>query len=74
MIWLEEGSAQRLLYEIRRAADTSEGYELHLIYPDGRHVIERFEDSSDLLRGSRKIQDRLRTEGWTLHQSARRPA
>ena len=73
MIWLEEGSARRLLYEIRRA-DLGEGFELHLIYPDGRHVIERFEDSSDLLRGSQKIQNRLRTEGWSPHQTTRRPA
>jgi hypothetical protein len=74
MIWLEEGSAQRLLYEIRRA-DIGEGFELHLIYPDGRHVIERFEDSSHLLKGSQDIQNRLRAEGWSPHLTGamRRP-
>ena len=68
MIWLEEGSTRRLLYEIRRA-EVGNGYELHLIYPDGRHVIERFEDSSDVLRGSLKIQNQLRAEGWSPHRS-----
>ena len=66
MIWLEEGSTRRLLYEIRRTA-TGEGYELHLIYPDGRHVIEHFVDSSDLHTGSMNIQNRLRAEGWSPH-------
>jgi hypothetical protein len=68
MIWFSGDSAERILYEIRR--DTGgEGFELRLIHSNGRLVLERFQDASELARGARRVQSELRGSGWrTSHR------
>jgi hypothetical protein len=63
MIWFFEREAARLLYEIRRHAD-SDAYELVVTLPDRTEVIERFDDSDVLAERVRRLQDSLRHEGW----------
>ena len=68
MIWFARDSADRCLYEIRRN-DERGGFELHLIYSNGRRTIEHFQDSTDLSRGARNVQNELRGSGWRTHHS-----
>lgn len=63
MIWFSGDSAERILYEIRRD-ERGEGFELRLIHSNGRLVLERFQNSKDLVHGARKIQSELRGLGW----------
>jgi hypothetical protein len=67
MIWFAGDSSDRILYEIRRN-DERGGFELHLIYSNGRRSIEYFRDS-DLAQGARKVQNELRASGWRTHHS-----
>ena len=68
MIWFAGDSSERILYEIRRD-DERGGFELHLIHSNGRRIIERYQDSSDLARGARQVQNQLRGSGWRTRHS-----
>jgi hypothetical protein len=68
MIWFAQDSSDRVLYEIRRN-DERGGFELHLIYSNGRRTIEHFQNSTDLVRGARQVQNELRGSGWRTHHS-----
>ena len=68
MIWFSGDSPDRMLYEIRRD-ERGEGFELRLVFSNGRLVLERFQDAAALARGARKIQIELRGSGWrTSHR------
>jgi hypothetical protein len=63
MIWFLTRGRQQVDVEIRRAPD-SEGYELVLAYPDGTERIERYEDASQLVERTLRVQRRLMRRGW----------
>ena len=65
MIWFFDRDGQRLRYEIRRNPQT-DGYELEIIYPDGRREVEKMRGPSDLLKRCAELADDLRIEGWKL--------
>lgn len=73
MIWFFERRDARLLYEIRRHAD-SDDYELVVTFPDGRQEVEKFEDSHALIERSERLQDTLRAQGWAPPSSMVRGA
>ena len=47
-----------------RPADDGTGYELFVLYPDGREEIEHFEDTVDLNRRQQELQSSLLSAGW----------
>jgi hypothetical protein len=63
MIWFSGDSSERILYEIRRD-ERGEGFELRLVHSNGRLVLERFQNASELADGARKVQSELRGSGW----------
>ena len=68
MIWFSGDSADRILYEVRRD-ERGEGFELRLVYSNGRLVLERCHDAAELARCARKVQSELRGSGWrTSHR------
>jgi hypothetical protein len=73
MIWFFERRDARLLYEIRRQAD-SDDYELVVTFPDGRQEVEKFEDPHALIERSERLQDTLRAQGWAPPASTVRGA
>jgi hypothetical protein len=64
MIWFFERRDARLLYEIRRQAD-GDDYELVVTFPDGRQEVEKFADAHALIERSHRLQEALRSQGWT---------
>lgn len=63
MIWFFDRQGQRLRYEIRRTTE-GEGYELEVVYPDGRTEVERMDDSAALLKRCAELAETLKQEGW----------
>lgn len=63
MLWFFARHDAHLHYEIRRQGD-SDDYEIVITHPDGREVVEQYEDSRRLLRRSTDLQNSLRAEGW----------
>ena len=47
-----------------RSADTALGYELLVLYPDGREEIEHFDDTVDLNNRKLELQTALVSAGW----------
>jgi hypothetical protein len=47
-----------------RPADTGAGYELLVLYPDGREEIEYFYDTVDLNRRQVELETSLISAGW----------
>jgi hypothetical protein len=47
-----------------RATDDGAGYELMVLYPDGREEIEHFHDTVDLNRRQVELQASLTSAGW----------
>ena len=70
MIWFFERHDARLLYEIRRQAD-SDDYELVVTFPDGRQEVEHYADPHALIERSQRLQDMLRAQGWVSPSTAR---
>jgi hypothetical protein len=70
MLWFFERDAARLLYEIRRQSD-GDDYELVLTFPDGRQEVEKYQDAPSLIERSQRLQETLRSQGWTPPTSAR---
>ncbi len=64
MLWFFERNDARLLYEIRRQVD-GDDYELVLTFPDGRQEVEKYQDAHALIERSQRLQETLRTQGWT---------
>lgn len=63
MIWIFERASQRLRCEIRRDGAGS-GFELIVTNPDGSERMERFEDTSALIKRSLDLQMELIEAGW----------
>jgi hypothetical protein len=63
MIWFFARDAERLRYEIRRAAD-DESYELAVEFPDGTAEVEEVRDPADLLARCAERALGLKDAGW----------
>lgn len=63
MIWIFERASERLRCEIRRET-SGPGYELIITNPDGSQRMERFEDTSALIKRSLDLQMELIEAGW----------
>lgn len=63
MIWIFERANERLRCEIRRET-TGQGFELIITNPDGSHRMERFEETSALIKRSLDLQMELIEAGW----------
>ena len=63
MLWTFQRDGQELLCEIRREGVGS-GYELIVTSPDGSQRMERFEDTSALIKRTLDFQRDLIEEGW----------
>lgn len=70
MIWIFERASQRLRCEIRRDSAGS-GFELIITNPDGSQRMERFEDTSALIKRSLDLQMELIEAGWRAPSSER---
>jgi hypothetical protein len=47
-----------------RPAESGAGYELAIVYPDGREEIEHFDDTVELNRRQMELETRLTSAGW----------
>jgi hypothetical protein len=63
MVFFFERGGQFIRCE-SRPADSGSGYELAIIYPDGREDVERFDDPSELNRRQRELERDLTAGGW----------
>jgi hypothetical protein len=63
MVFFFERSGQFIRCE-SRPSDTGNGYELAIIYPDGREDVERFDDPGELNRRQLELERELRAGGW----------
>jgi len=70
MIWIFERDAQRLRCEIRRES-AGPGYELIVTNPDGSQRMERFEETSALIKRSLDLQMKLIEAGWRSPEADR---
>ena len=62
MFWWFERGGHYLRCE---AQQTSGGYELRIINPDGSEQVEHFADSSDLAKRQHAVIDEITSEGWS---------
>lgn len=62
MFWWFERRGQFLRYEAR---ETSGGYELCVVDPNGQEKVERFTDSRDLTRRQAEFEHEIKSDGWT---------
>ena len=63
MVFFYEREGQFIRCE-SRPADAGSGYELVVIYPDGRERLERFDDPVELNRRQLELQSELTSTGW----------
>jgi hypothetical protein len=70
MIWIFERDTQRLRCEIRRES-AGPGYELIVTNPDGSQRMERFEETSALIKRSLDLQMKLIEAGWRSPEADR---
>jgi hypothetical protein len=63
VVFFFERQAQFIRCE-SRPADGGTGYELMVLYPDGREEIEHFLDTVDLNRRERELETSLTSAGW----------
>jgi hypothetical protein len=63
MMWVFERADQRLRCEIRREGSGA-GYELIVTNPDGSQRMERFDETSALIKRSLDLQLELIEAGW----------
>jgi hypothetical protein len=63
MVFFYERQGQFLRCE-SRPAEGRAGYELALIFPDGREEIEYFEDDVSLNRRQMQLESELVSTGW----------
>jgi hypothetical protein len=63
MIWVFERAREQLRCEIRRET-TGQGFELIVTNPDGSQRMERFGETSDLIKRSLDLQMELIEAGW----------
>jgi hypothetical protein len=63
VVFFFERQAQFIRCE-SRPADAGGGYELMVLYPDGREEIEHFDDTVNLNRRERELETSLTSAGW----------
>ena len=63
MVFFFERGGQFIRCE-SRPADGGSGYELAIVYPDGREDIERFDDPDELNRRQLELERSLTAGGW----------
>ena len=63
MVFFFERQGQFIRCE-SRPAEKGSGYELAVIYPDGREEIEHFDDPAELNRRQMELQSELTAVGW----------
>jgi hypothetical protein len=63
MVFFFERQGQFIRCE-SRPAESGEGYELAIIYPDGREEIEHFDDPLELNQRQLRLEAELSAGGW----------
>jgi len=63
MVFFFQRHGQFIRVESRPSED-GHGYELAIIYPDGREEVERFDDTVELNRRQVKLEADLASSGW----------
>ena len=63
MMWIFERQGEHMRCEIRREGDGA-GYEMVVTLPDGSERMERFGDTTDLIKRSLDLQRELLETGW----------
>jgi hypothetical protein len=63
MLWIFEREGEQMSCEIRREGAGS-GYEIILTSPDGSQRMERFAETTDLIKRSLDLQGELLETGW----------
>lgn len=63
MLWIFERKGKQMRCEIRRDA-AGPGYEMIVTNPDGSQRMERFEDTTDLIKRTLDFQRELLESGW----------
>jgi hypothetical protein len=63
MVFFFERQTQFIRCE-SRPADHGAGYELTVLYPDGREEIEHFDDAVVLNQRQRELEAHLTSAGW----------
>jgi hypothetical protein len=66
MIWFFDRQGQKLRYEVRHE-EHGDGYELSVLYPDGRVELERHRDPDILLKRCAELAESLEENGWRPH-------
>jgi hypothetical protein len=63
MLWIFERQGEHMRCEIRREGNGA-GYEMVLTHPDGSERMERFDDTTDLIKRTLDLQRELLETGW----------
>ena len=63
MLWIFERQGEHMRCEIRREGNGA-GYEMVVTRPDGSECMERFDDTTDLIKRSLDLQRELLETGW----------
>jgi hypothetical protein len=69
MLWIFERKGQQMRCEIRRESE-GPGYEMIVTNPDGSQRMERFEETSDLIKRTLDFQRELLESGWRQPKGA----
>ncbi len=62
MFWWFERNGAFLRFETRNVPN---GFELHVIQPDGSERVDRFDDSRQLSKRQADLEAALAADGWT---------
>jgi hypothetical protein len=63
MLWIFERKGEQMSCEIRREGEGS-GYEMILTSPDGSQRMERFEQTTEMIKRTLEFQGELLETGW----------
>lgn len=63
MLWIFERQGKHMRCEIRRDGNGA-GYEMVVTHPDGSERMERFDDTTDLIKRTLDLQRELLETGW----------
>jgi hypothetical protein len=63
MLWIFERKGEQMSCEIRREGE-GPGYEMILTSPDGSQRMERFEQTTEMIKRTLHLQGELLETGW----------
>ena len=63
MVWFYERQGAFIRCEARES-ESREGFELHIVNPDGSEHVEHFSDSTALTRRQLELESSLSQDGW----------